>query len=161
MADMMRAIRLTGPGGLETLATSQVPVPEVEPGWVRIKVKAFGVNESEVTSRKGESGSDFTFPRILGIELAGIVDAVARGSRFHPGQQVVAMMGGMGRGIDGSYAAYCLVPEEHVIRFSSDLPWEIIGALPETFQTAYGSLTTGLGGWCRAGVPGRDLARRG
>jgi len=144
MTATMRAIRLTGPVEPEELTTSQVPLPEVRPGWVRIKVRAFGVNESEVTSRKGESDADFSYPRILGIEAAGIVDAVAPGSRLTPGQQVVTMMGGMGRSIDGSYADYTLVGEEHVIALTSDLPWATIGALPEMFQTAYGSLTAGL-----------------
>ena len=144
MADTMQAIRLDGPGGYDVLRVSEVPRPEVAPGWVRIRVKAFGVNESEVTSRQGGSSADFSFPRILGIEVAGVVDEVAPGSRFHEGQQVVSMMGGMGRSIDGSYAEYTLVREENVIPFSSDLPWETVGALPEMFQTAYGSLATGL-----------------
>jgi NADPH:quinone reductase-like Zn-dependent oxidoreductase len=75
MTDTMRAIRLTGPVPPDELAVSEVPVPDVTSGRVRIRVKAFGVNESEVTSRKGESGPDFSYPRILGIEAVGIVDA--------------------------------------------------------------------------------------
>ena len=98
-----------------------------------------------MTSRKGESSPDFTYPRILGIECVGLVDAVTEDSTLKVGQQVATMMGGMGRGIDGSYAEYTLVREEHVIPFSSDLPWGVLGALPEMFQTAYGSLHTGLG----------------
>ena len=53
-------------------------------------------------------------------------------------------MGGMGRVFDGGYAEYTVVPRGQVIPFTSDLPWEVIGAVPETLQTAYGSLTTGL-----------------
>jgi NADPH:quinone reductase-like Zn-dependent oxidoreductase len=145
MSETMRAIRLTGPGGYEVLTVSEAARPEARPGWVRIQVKAFGVNESEVTSREGGSSVDFSYPRILGIEAAGVVDQVADGSRFQVGDQVVAMMGGMGRSIDGSYAEYTVVPQEHVIGFTSALPWETIGALPEMFQTAHGSLTTGVG----------------
>ena len=139
MSGTMRAIRLTGPGGYDVLAVSDAPRPEAKSGWVRIQVKAFGVNESEVTSRQGGSSADFSYPRILGIEAAGIVDQVAPGSRFHVGDQVITMMGGMGRSIDGSYAEYTVVPEEHVIGFTTTLPWETIGALPEMFQTAHGS----------------------
>ncbi len=54
------------------------------------------------------------------------------------------MMGGMGRTFDGGYAEYAVVPRTSVIPFHSDLPWEVLGAIPETLQTAYGSLTTGL-----------------
>ncbi|MFE9790046.1 zinc-binding dehydrogenase [Nocardia salmonicida] len=74
----------------------------------------------------------------------GIIDAVPDGSDLEPGQQVATMMGGMGRAFDGSYAEYTLVPEDQLIPFDTDLPWETVGALPEMFQTAYGSLTTGL-----------------
>jgi NADPH:quinone reductase-like Zn-dependent oxidoreductase len=61
-----------------------------------------------------------------------------------PGQKVVAMMGGMGRDFDGGYAEYAVVPASTVIPISTRLPWEIVGALPEMLQTAYGSLTIGL-----------------
>ena len=54
------------------------------------------------------------------------------------------MMGGLGRSIDGSYAQYTVVDAAHVIPFDSDLPWELLGALPETLQTAHGAVTTGL-----------------
>ena len=144
MTTTMRAIRLTGPVPADQLTPTEVPVPEVRPGWARIRIKAFGVNESEVTSRKGESSPDFTFPRILGIEGVGLLDAVGEGSTLAPGQKVVTMMGGMGRSFDGSYAEYTVVPEEQVIPIDTDLPWEVVGALPEMFQTAYGSLTAGL-----------------
>jgi NADPH:quinone reductase-like Zn-dependent oxidoreductase len=54
------------------------------------------------------------------------------------------MMGGMGRSFDGSYAQYVTVPAAQVIPFETSLPWDVVGALPEMFQTAYGSLTRGL-----------------
>lgn len=144
MTETMRAIRLTGPVDFDGLTVTDVPIPDVRPGWVRIHVRAFGINESEVTSRKGESSPDFTYPRILGIECVGVIDAVAQNSALKVGAQVATMMGGMGRAIDGSYAEYTLVREENVIPFSSDLPWGVLGALPEMFQTANGSLHTGL-----------------
>ena len=110
MPTTMRAIVLTEPVDADQLTVSEVPVPEERPGWVRIRIKAFGVNELEVTSRKGESSPDFTFPRILGIEGVGIIDAAPAGSGLRPGQKVATMMGGMGRAFDGSYADYTLVP---------------------------------------------------
>ncbi|CAL9280413.1 L-threonine 3-dehydrogenase [Streptomyces sp. enrichment culture] len=145
MPKTMRAIVLTRPVAPDQLTVTEVPVPDVRPGWVRLRMKAFGVNESEVTSRKGESDPDFTFPRILGIEGVGVVDAAPEGSGLEPGQKAATMMGGMGRSYDGSYAEYALVPVGQIIPFDTDLPWETVGALPEMFQTANGSLTTGLG----------------
>lgn len=140
----MRAVVVTRPGGLEVLEIKDVPVPVRKPGWVRIKVKAFGVNESEVTTRKGESDAVVTYPRVPGIEGVGVVDEADEDSGLRPGQQVATMMGGMGRSYDGSYAQYVTVPAAQVIPFETSLPWDVVGALPEMFQTAYGSLTRGL-----------------
>lgn len=144
MPETMNAIRLTGPVAPEELTVSHVPIPDVGRGRVRIRVRAFGVNESEVTSRKGESGPDFTFPRILGIEAVGVVDAVGDGVDMAPGQKVATMMGGLGRAVDGSYAQYTVVDAANAIPFETDLGWDVVGALPETLQTAHGSLTRGL-----------------
>ena len=140
----MRAVVVTRPGGLDALQIKDVPVPVRKPGWVRIRVKAFGVNESEVTTRKGESDAEVSYPRVPGIEGVGVVDEADEGSGLRPGQQVATMMGGMGRSYDGAYAQYVTVPAGQVIPFETGLPWDVVGALPEMFQTAYGSLTTGL-----------------
>jgi hypothetical protein len=56
----MRAVVVTRPGGLEAPEIKDVLVPVRKPGWVRIRVKAFGVNESEVVTRKGESDAVVT-----------------------------------------------------------------------------------------------------
>jgi len=138
----MKAIVLDAPGPPQELKSCDRPIPDVKPGWVRIRVRAFGINRSELMTRLGLS-KGVTFPRVLGIECAGEVDA-APGLSFTPGQKVVAMMGGMGRDFDGGYAEYSVVPASIVIPISTELPWEMVGALPEMLQTAYGSLTTGL-----------------
>jgi NADPH:quinone reductase-like Zn-dependent oxidoreductase len=109
---------------------------------VRIKVMAFGLNRSELHTRLGYA-QGVTFPRVLGIEAVGVVDAAPDGD-LEPGQQVATLMGGMGRVFDGGYAEYTVVPRDQVVPFTSDLPWQVIGAVPETLQTAFGSLTTGL-----------------
>lgn len=138
----MRAIVLSEPGPVENLRITDLPVPEPKYGWVRIAVRAFGLNRSELHTRLGLA-EGVVFPRVPGIECVGIVDA-APDSDLRPGQQVVAMMGGMGRVFDGGYAEYTVVPRACVIPFRSELPWEVLGAIPETLQTAYGSLTVGL-----------------
>ncbi|WP_030438279.1 alcohol dehydrogenase catalytic domain-containing protein [Actinoplanes subtropicus] len=140
----MRAVVVARPGGLDALEIQDVPLPVRKPGWVRIKVKAFGVNESEVTTRKGESDAVVTYPRVPGIEGVGMVEEADEDSGLRPGQQVATMMGGMGRSYDGAYAQYVTVPAGQVIPFETSLPWDVVGALPEMFQTAYGSLTRGL-----------------
>lgn len=89
----MKAIKLTQPCKTSELVPTTVDVPALKPGYALIKVKSFGVNESEVTSRKGESSPDFKYPRILGIEGVGVVDQVNPDSSFKPGQKVATMMG--------------------------------------------------------------------
>lgn len=150
----MKAIVLDGPGPPEALHIRDLPVPAERHGWVRIRVKAFGLNRSELHTRLGLA-EGVTFPRVLGIECAGTVDA-APGTDLTPGQKVVAMMGGMGRIFDGGYAQYTLVPASQIIPIDTDLDWEIVGALPEMLQTSYGSLTKGLDA-----QPGQTLLIRG
>jgi NADPH:quinone reductase-like Zn-dependent oxidoreductase len=143
MATTMRAVVLTAPGPVENLQIRELPVPDPRPGWVRIAVKAFGLNRSELHLRLGLAEGGVRFPIVPGIEAVGIVDA-APGSDLEPGQQVATLMGGMGRAYDGGYAEYTVVPRGQVLPFESDLPWAVLGGVPETLQTAYGSLTTGL-----------------
>jgi NADPH:quinone reductase-like Zn-dependent oxidoreductase len=81
------------------------------------------------------------FPRILGIELVGVVEAVhGDAPAVPPGETVAALMGDLGRSFDGGYAEYALVPEHQLIALDTTLPWDMLGALPETFVTAAGSL---------------------
>jgi NADPH:quinone reductase-like Zn-dependent oxidoreductase len=142
MPDTMRAIVLDAPGPPDALTIRELPVPTPAAGWVLIEVKAFGLNRSELQTRQGLA-SGVTFPRVLGIEAAGVV-AQCPGGEFPVGQQVATMMGGMGRTFDGGYAEYSCVPARQVIPFASDLEWSTLGAVPEMLQTAYGSLTVGL-----------------
>lgn len=142
MSRTMRAVVLDGPGPPSALRIRELPVPEPGPGEVLIEVRAFGLNRSELHTRLGLADG-VVFPRVLGIEATGVVAADPSGA-LAVGTQVMAMMGGMGRTIDGGYAEFTSVPAASVVPFSSALDWATLGALPEMLQTAYGSLTTGL-----------------
>jgi NADPH:quinone reductase-like Zn-dependent oxidoreductase len=142
MTDTIRAIVRSASGPPEALCIRELPVPTPPAGWVLIKVEAFGLNRSELHTWLGLA-QGVTFPRVLGIEAAGVV-AQCPGQEFPVGQQVVAMMGGMGRVFDGGYAEYTCVPATQVIAFRSSLPWPTLGAVPEMLQTSYRSLTVGL-----------------
>src|SRR3989442_2861826 len=100
MASTMRPVVLSAPGPVENLQIRELPIPEPQPGWVRIKVEAFGLNRSELHTRLGLA-EGVTFPRVLGIECVGVVDAIPDGGDLQPGQQVAALMRGIGRTFDG------------------------------------------------------------
>ena len=142
MAPTMRAAVIYEPGGPEVLKLEERPVPTPRPGSVLIKVKAFGVNRSELFTRQGHS-PNVDFPRILGIEAVGVVEE-SPGGEFRAGQIVATAMGGMGRQFDGGYAEYTCVPAGQVQAVSTSLDWPTLGALPEMIQTAWGSLHTAL-----------------
>jgi len=140
----MKAVVLIKTGNPEVLTVSEVPIPTVKPGWVIIQVKAFGLNRSELMMRQYEGDAPYIqLPRILGIECVGLV-ANASDSHFKNGQKIVAFMGGMGRSFDDSYAEYTLVPTKNVFSVETDMSWEQLAAIPETYFTAYGSLFESL-----------------
>lgn len=138
----MKAWRLHQPGGPDALVLEELPRPEPAAGEVLIEVRAFGLNRSEWFTRIGESPT-VKLPRVLGIECVGTV-VTDPGGELAAGQRVAAMMGGMGRQFDGSYAQYTSVPSSSVFPLDSELLWEVLGALPEMLQTCHGSLHTGL-----------------
>ena len=136
----MKAVVLTKPTKAEDILLSEVEVPKVKSGWVLVKIKAFGLNHSEQILREFEIENDYiNKPIIPGIECVGEI-ADPSDSGLEIGQKVVALMGGMGRSFNGSYAEYALLPTHHVFPVESKLSWTEMGAIPETYFTAWGSL---------------------
>src|SRR5438067_9046599 len=98
----MRAMVITEPGGPEVLQIQNVADPVPGQGEILIRVEAFGVNHAETHMRKGE------WPEatpISGIEAVGTVVGDPSGA-FAQGTKVLAIMGGLGRVRNGSYAEY-------------------------------------------------------
>ncbi|WP_375435011.1 zinc-binding dehydrogenase [uncultured Hymenobacter sp.] len=150
----MKAAVLYSAGAPDQFRLEERPVPVPAAGQVLLRVRAFGLNRSELMTRKGLSPG-VQFPRVLGIECVGEVVQDASGE-YLPGQQVAALMGGLGRDFDGSYAEYTVVPKTILYPFRSQLPWVQLGAIPEMFQTVYGSLHLAL-----KIQPGQTLLIRG
>src|SRR5690349_23624010 len=116
----MRAIVIKQYGGPEVLAIEDRPDPEPKAGEVLIEVKAFGLNHAEIYFRRGAWGN---VAEISGIECVGVVRADPDG-RLATGQTVMALVGGMGRSINGSYAELVSVPSSNVIAVKTKLSWE-------------------------------------
>ncbi len=137
----MRAIIIKQHGGAENLAIEEYPDPEPQPGHVLVEVKAFGLNRAEIYFREGLWGD---VAKISGIECAGTVRHDPAG-KLSAGQPVIALMGGMGRSINGSYAELVSVPAGNVVPVENPLSWEALAALPESYATAWTCLKSNLG----------------
>jgi len=132
----MRAIVIKKYGDPDVLSIEERPDPKPQSGHVLIEVKAFGVNHAETHMREGKWPEA---TEISGIECAGLVKADPDG-RLAPGQKVVAFMGGMGRSINGSYAELTSVPASNVLPVKTELAWDALAAIPESYATAWAAL---------------------
>jgi NADPH:quinone reductase len=140
MEAAMRAIVLEKFGGLDSLVYKEIPEPEPKAGFVVIQIKAFGINHAEMHMRRGEWAEAAP---VSGIECVGLVKSCP-GGEFPVGANVAALMGGLGRTINGSYAEYTRAPASNVALIESDLPWAELAAIPETYATAWTCLFRNL-----------------
>lgn len=166
----MKAVKIGRITPADEVSLTEVPIPSVRPGWILVKVKAFGMNHSEKILRLGEIEADYiTKPVIPGIECVGEVEDPSD-TDLKKGDRIIAMMGGMGRSFDGSYAEYALLPAHHVFKVETDLPWDELASIPETYLTAWGSLFECLqlkkgetllirGATCALGYAAIDIAK--
>ena len=116
----MKAIVIHQADNAQQLQLEERPIPALKEGWTLVKVKGFGINRSEIFTRQGHSPS-VVFPRILGIECVGVVEATTSPT------------------LSGSYAEYTLLPNAQVYPITSSLSWSDLAAVPETYYTAFGS----------------------
>src|ERR1700694_5374674 len=169
MMATMKAAVMHEAGGPEVLKIESLAIPTPKNGEVLIRVKAFGLNRSELFTRQGHSPS-VHFPRVLGIEAVGLVEQ-APGNEFQRGDVVATAMGGMGRQFDGGYAEFTCVPATQVQLIKAKLAWETLGSIPEMLQTSWGSLFKSLrlekgdrllirGGTTSGGLAGAASAKR-
>ena len=137
----MKAIVITAHGGPEVLAVSELPDPVPAAGEILVRVRAFGLNHAETYMRDGSFGEVAQVP---GIECAGTVQLDPSG-RLAAGTAVVAILGGMGRTRNGSYAELVTVPAGNVVPVRTSLPWTDLVALPEVYATAWAGWHQNLG----------------
>ena len=151
----MKAIVRTQPGPPSVLRLDpSYPKPAPKAGHIIIRVKAIGLNRAELRSRNGDPPAkpEFTSddlytgdpPAILGEECVGIVDDNGGSDVISNGDIVATYFCGIGKVFDGAYAEYTRVPAQYAFKLSTTLSWELLGAIPSTFMTAYGSLFRAL-----------------
>lgn len=132
----MQALVLTRHDGPLELTT--IAIPDLSAGEVRIRIAASGLNPLDTKIRAGAAAhARHPLPLILGIDVAGVVDAVGSGvTEFSPGDEVYGMTGGVG-GIPGSLAQYASVDASLLARKPVNLSMREAAALPLAFITAW------------------------
>lgn len=136
----MRAILRKQFGGPDVLEIREIPEPEPKAGHTVIQIKAFGLNHAELHMRKGEWAE---IADVSGIECVGVVKSCP-GGEFAVGTKVAALMGGLGRTINGSYAEYTRAPVTNVASIESGLSWAELAAIPESYAMAWTCLFRNL-----------------
>lgn len=135
----MKAVVIYEAGDSSKLIYQDIPKPMLKEGWSLVRIRGFGLNHSEIFTRKGLSPT-VQFPRVLGIECVGEIAESTDLQRLPVGQKVISLMGELGRAFNGSYAEYALIPNQSIYPITTDLSWTTLATIPETYYTAFGSL---------------------
>ena len=160
----MRYVAMTAPGGAEVLQIQTTATPSPGPGEVLIRVAASGVNRPDLAQRAGLYPPPPGASPILGLEVAGIIEAAPSDSGFQPGDRVCALVPG------GGYATHCVTPASHCLPIPKNMDFTHAAGLAETFFTVWanvfqiGGLKAGQrflvhGGTSGIGVTALQLAR--
>jgi NADPH2:quinone reductase len=125
----------------EPLRLVHVPLPSLQPGHVLVRIASSGVNPLDTKIRIGAAAhARTTLPAILGIDLAGTVEAVAADvTSFNPGDQVYGMTGGVG-GVQGSLAEYAAVDARLIAIKPAGWSFKEAAAAPLAVVTAWEGL---------------------
>ncbi len=128
----MRQLLIPHYGPPEVLAVREAPVPSVTPGTVRIRVKAAGINFSDLLARQGLYPDAPKPPCVIGYEAAGIVDAVGEGVLApRVGDRVIAMTQ------FGGQSEVVVVPAATVFPLPDGWSFEMGAAFPVVYLTAH------------------------
>ena len=131
----MKAVILTGAGGPEVISIGEVPKPEVQPGQIRVRVRAAGINRADLLQRRGQYPAPPGWPAdIPGLEYAGEVEAVRGTTRWKVGDRVMGLVGG------GAQAEMVVVHADEALAVPEGLSFVEAAAIPEVFLTAYDAL---------------------
>jgi NADPH:quinone reductase len=120
------------------LELTELSRPTAQPGQVLVRIKASGLNPLDTKIRAGSAAhAKHPLPLVLGIDMAGVVEAIGQGvTHFQVGDEVYGMTGGVG-GIQGSLAQFAAVDARLIALKPSNLSMKEAAALPLSFITSY------------------------
>lgn len=132
----MKAVQIVNPGKNSKLEIRDIPAPEPGDRELLVKIEATALNRADLHQRAGNYPPPEGAPDILGLEMAGIVEACGvEVDHWEPGDLVFGLLPG------GGYAEYCVIHEDLAIPLPDNLTFEEASGIPETFLTAYQALT--------------------
>lgn len=139
LSTTMQAAVLEAHGALFRLTT--IPRPTPGAGQVLVRIAASGANPLDAKIHRGEAAhAQHPLPAVLGIDLAGTVEALGTGvTRLNRGDEVYGMTGGVG-GHQGSLAQYAAVDADLLALKPANLTMRETAALPLVFITAWEGL---------------------
>ena len=141
----MRAQLLYSFGETPDFRPADIPKPDLKPGHVLIRVAATSVNPIDIKMRKLGPAFAPKLPAVMGMDVAGTVEAVGEGvTAFSPGDEVFGCPGGLGD-IPGALAQYMLAdarllakkPSTHSMAEAAALPLVTITAWDALFDRAH------------------------
>ncbi|WP_375445129.1 NAD(P)H-quinone oxidoreductase [uncultured Fibrella sp.] len=130
----MKAISITQPGDESVLQLEDRPIPQPAPDQVLIRVRAAGVNRSDIHQRRGGYGMN-PAGQVPGLEVAGVIEQCgADAGRWQVGEAVCALISG------GGYADYVAVDHRHCLPVPAQLSFVEAASLPETVLTVWSTV---------------------
>ena len=128
----MKAVLQREFGGPEVLYVGETEAPEPAAGQLRVRVAATTVNRADCVQRVGNYTPPPGESPILGLEVAGTVDALGSGvAGFEIGERVMSLVGG------GGYAAHAVAHASHAMRIPERLDFHQAACVCETYITAF------------------------
>jgi len=135
--DTTRTVRFSRLGGPEVLQIEDLPIVEPKSGEVRIRVRAIGLNRAEIMFRTGQYLEQPEFPSRIGLEAAGIVEAVGAGVTEVRIGDKVSVATGQSIAKYGTYGETAIVPASSAISYPDNLTPEEAASVWVQYLTAY------------------------
>jgi NADPH:quinone reductase-like Zn-dependent oxidoreductase len=141
--EIMRAIAINKNGKPKVLKYVNFKTPVPAEGEVLVKIHATSVNPNDLLYRKGDFIIRKPMPHILGSDLAGEIVELGEGVKgWNIGDRIIATFEMLGRERDGSYAEYCTVPADDLMKLPDDLDYQAAASAGASFVTAWVALVT-------------------
>lgn len=116
------------------VALKDLPIPDPGEGEVRVRVEAASLNFPDLLMLRGEYQFKPAPPFTVGMDLAGVVDAVGPGVAMQPGQRVA------GGAKTGAFADYAICPASSLHPIPDAMSAQHAAAYPAAYTTAYVAL---------------------